>query len=80
MSTGETVEFRPREARATARNPSFLPGTDRIVFGISDVQGHQIASINRRGEDLQYLGPIVKREPVSIVWREPLVAVLDGTR
>lgn len=55
MSTGETVEFRPREARATARNPSFLPGTDRIVFGISDVQGHQIASINRRGEDLQYL-------------------------
>lgn len=55
VATGETVEFRPREARATARNPSFLPGTDRIVFGISDVQGHQIASVNRRGEDLQYL-------------------------
>ncbi len=55
VATGETVEFRPREARATARNPSFLPGSDRIVFGISDVQGHQIASVNRRGEDLQYL-------------------------
>lgn len=55
VATGETVEFRPREARATARNPSFLPGTDRIVFAISDVQGHQIASVNRRGEDLRYL-------------------------
>jgi len=55
VATGESVEFRPREARATARNPSFLHNTDRVVFGISDVQGHQIASVNRRGEDLQYL-------------------------
>jgi len=55
VATGESLEFRPREARATARNPSFLPGTDRLVFAISDVQGHQIASVNLKGEDLQYL-------------------------
>ena len=49
------VVFRPRESRATARNPSFAPDGSRIVFSLSDIGGHQIASINSRGEDLKYL-------------------------
>jgi TolB protein len=47
--------FRPRESRATARNPSFSPDGSRIVFSLSDIGGHQIASVNTRGEDLKYL-------------------------
>ena len=47
--------FRPRESRATARNPSFAPDGSRIVFSLSDIGGHQIASVNTRGEDLKYL-------------------------
>ena len=49
------VVFRPRESRATARNPSFAPDGSRIVFSISDIGGHQIASVNLRGEELKYL-------------------------
>jgi Tol biopolymer transport system component len=47
--------FRPRDSRATARNPSFSPDGSRIVFSLSDIGGHQIASVNSRGEDLKYL-------------------------
>ena len=49
------VVFRPRESRATARNPSFAPDGSRVVFSLSDIGGHQIASVNPRGEDLKYL-------------------------
>jgi TolB protein len=49
------VVFRPRESRATARNPSFAPDGSRIVFSLSDIGGHQIASVNPRGEELKYL-------------------------
>jgi TolB protein len=47
--------FRPRESRATARNPSFAPDGSRIAFSLSDLGGHQIVSVNLRGEDLKYL-------------------------
>jgi len=47
--------FRPAESRATARNPSFAPDGSRIVFTLSDVEGHQIASVNAKGEDLKNL-------------------------
>jgi TolB protein len=47
--------FRPRESRATARNPSFAPDGSRIAFSLSDLGGHQIVSVNPRGEDLKYL-------------------------
>ncbi|MBI2827107.1 MAG: PD40 domain-containing protein [Planctomycetia bacterium] len=47
--------FRPRDARATARSPSFSPDGSRIVFSLSDVNGHQIAGVNREGEDLRLL-------------------------
>jgi TolB protein len=47
--------FRPRESRATARNPSFAPDGSRIAFSLSDIGGHQIVSVNPRGEDLKYL-------------------------
>ncbi len=49
------VVFRPRESRATARNPSFAPDGSRIVFSLSDIGGHQIASVNLRGEELKCL-------------------------
>ncbi len=49
------VMFRPRESRATARNPSFAPDGSRVVFSLSDIGGHQIASVNPRGEELKYL-------------------------
>jgi TolB protein len=49
------VVFRPRESRATARNPTFAPDGSRIVFSLSDIGGHQIASVNSRGEELKYL-------------------------
>jgi TolB protein len=47
--------FRPRESRATARSPSFAPDGLRVVFSLSDVGGHEIVSVNPRGEDLKYL-------------------------
>ncbi len=49
------VMFKPREARAVARSPSFTADSSRIVFSLSDVSGHQIASVNLRGVDLQLL-------------------------
>jgi TolB protein len=47
--------FRPVESRATARNPSIAPDGSRVVFTLSDIGGHQIASVNAKGEDLKYL-------------------------
>jgi TolB protein len=47
--------FRPTESRATARNPSFAPDGSRIAFTLSDIGGHQIASVNAQGQDLKYL-------------------------
>jgi TolB protein len=47
--------FRPRESRATARNPSFASDGSRIAFSLSDLGGHQIVSVNLRGEELKYL-------------------------
>jgi TolB protein len=47
--------FQPRESRATARNPSFAPDGSRVVFSLSDIGGHQIASVNPQGKELKYL-------------------------
>jgi TolB protein len=47
--------FKPRESRATARNPSFAPDGGRVVFSLSDLGGHQIASVNLQGQDLKHL-------------------------
>ncbi len=47
--------FKPRETRATARNPSFAPDGSRVVFSLSDLGGHQIASVNLEGKDLRPL-------------------------
>ena len=47
--------FRPRESRATARNPTISPDGSRIAFSLSDLGGHQIASVDTHGEHLQAL-------------------------
>jgi TolB protein len=47
--------FRPREARAVVRGPSIAPDGRRVVFGLSDLGGHQIASVNMKGQDLKLL-------------------------
>ena len=47
--------FRPRESRATVRNPSFAPDGSRVVFSLSDVGGHQIDSVNTQAQDLKPL-------------------------
>ena len=47
--------FRPRESRATVRNPSIAPDGSRIVFSLSDVGGHQINSVNAKAQDLKRL-------------------------
>ena len=47
--------FRPRESRATVRNPSIAPDGSRIVFSLSDVGGHQINSVNTQAQDLKRL-------------------------
>jgi Tol biopolymer transport system component len=47
--------FRPREARAVVRSPSIAPDGRRVVFSLSDVGGHQIASVNMQGQDLKLL-------------------------
>jgi TolB protein len=52
----ETV-FRPRDSRATARHPSFAPDNSRIAFTLSDVNGHQVASVDLTGNDLKLLAP-----------------------
>jgi Tol biopolymer transport system component len=47
--------FRPRESRATVRNPSVAPDGSRVVFSLSDVGGHQINSVNAQAQDLKRL-------------------------
>lgn len=47
--------FRPRESRATARNPSFAPDGSRVVFSLSDIGGHQIVSVDAKGQNLKAL-------------------------
>jgi TolB protein len=47
--------FQPRESRATARNPSFAPDSSRIVFSLSDLGGHQIVSVDTKGQDTRRL-------------------------
>jgi TolB protein len=47
--------FRPRDARATARTPTFSPDGTRLVFSLADVGGHHIASVNPQGTDLRLL-------------------------
>jgi TolB protein len=47
--------FRPREARATARNPTIAPYGSRIAFSLSDIGGHQIASVDSQGKSLKSL-------------------------
>jgi TolB protein len=47
--------FRPSESRATARNPSFAPDGSRVVFSVSDIGGHQIASVDVLGKNLKRL-------------------------
>ncbi len=47
--------FRPRESRATVRNPSFAPDGSRVVFSLSDLGGHQINSVNIQAQDLKPL-------------------------
>ncbi len=47
--------FRPRDARATARSPSIAPDGSRVVFSLSDVQGHQLASVDMQGANLAML-------------------------
>jgi Tol biopolymer transport system component len=47
--------FQPRESRATARNPSFAPDGSRVAFSLSDIGGHQIATVNSLGKDLKHL-------------------------
>jgi TolB protein len=57
QDTAEKKEwvFKPRESRATARNPSFAPDGSRVVFSLSDVGGHQLASVSAKGQDLKRL-------------------------
>lgn len=47
--------FKPRESRATARNPSVAPDGTRVAFSLSDFGGHQIASVSADGRDLKAL-------------------------
>ena len=47
--------FRPQDSRATARYPTIAPDGTRVVFSLSDVGGHQIASVNMQGLDLKRL-------------------------
>ncbi len=57
QDTREKTEatFRPRDARATARNASISPDGKRVVFSLSDTGGHRIASVDIRGQDLRTL-------------------------
>ena len=47
--------FRPRDARATVRTPTFAPDGSRVAFSLSDLNGHQIASVDVHGGDLRLL-------------------------
>jgi TolB protein len=55
LRTRQEHVFRPREARATARCPTFSPDGMRVAFSLSDVTGHRIASVNLQGTDLKFL-------------------------
>jgi TolB protein len=57
QDTKEKTEavFRPREARAVVRSPSIAPDNRRVVFSLSDVDGHMIASVDMRGQELKPL-------------------------
>ena len=80
--------FRPRESRATARNPSFAPDGSRVVFSLSDIGGHQIASVNLQGQDLkrsdrgsrhERLAGVFARRPEDRVRVEPEPATSKST-
>jgi len=47
--------FTPRDGRATARYPVFMPDGKRVIFSLSDERGHQIASVDAEGGDLKLL-------------------------
>jgi len=57
QDTAEKTEttFRPREARAVVRSPSISPDRQRVVFSLSDIGGHRIASVDLRGQGLKTL-------------------------
>lgn len=55
LQAGTEATFRPLEARATARHPTIAPDGSRVVFSLSDVRGHQIASVDIQGNDLKLL-------------------------
>jgi TolB protein len=55
LATKTEVTFRPRDARATARYPTIAPDDGRVVFSLSDVQGHQIASVDKEGNNFKLL-------------------------
>jgi TolB protein len=57
QDTKEKTEavFRPRDARAVVRSPTISPDGQRVVFSLSDVGGHRIASVNMQGQDLKIL-------------------------
>jgi TolB protein len=61
QDTKEKTEavFRPREARAVVRSPSIAPDNRRVVFSLSDVAGHMIASVDMKGKDLKPLATSV---------------------
>jgi TolB protein len=49
------VVFRPRDTRATARQPSLAPDGSRVAFSLTDVGGPQVASVDAKGQDLRIL-------------------------
>jgi TolB protein len=57
LRTAREAVFRPRDSRATARHPSFAPDNSRIAFSLSDVNGHQVGSVDLTGKDLKLLAP-----------------------
>lgn len=55
LEANTEVVFAPRESRAIARGACFTPDSTRVLFHESDVNGHQIASVDVTGGDLQLL-------------------------
>ena len=55
LQENREAQFRPLDARATARTPRFTPDGRRIVFTLSDGGGQQIASVDVQGKNLQKL-------------------------
>ncbi len=55
LSKKTEARYRPRESRATVRNPSFSPDGARVVFSVSDIGGHQIATVDREGKNFKAL-------------------------